>query len=44
VILDWLGVRSSCFMLLYGIVGVALILLYQSSVRQVTLDHDRNAL
>jgi NNP family nitrate/nitrite transporter-like MFS transporter len=42
--LDWLGVRSSCFMLLYGIVGVALILLYQSSVRQVELGHDRSAL
>ncbi|MFL9943256.1 MFS transporter [Paraburkholderia graminis] len=38
VILDWLGVRSSCFMFLYGIVWVSLILLYQSSVRQVRID------
>ena len=37
-ILDWLGVRSSCFMFLYGIVWVSLILLYQSSVRQVRID------
>jgi NNP family nitrate/nitrite transporter-like MFS transporter len=44
VILDWLGVRSSCFMLLYGIVGVALILLYQSSVRQVRLGQDHSGL
>ena len=28
VILDWLGVNSSCFMLLYGIVGVSLTLNY----------------
>jgi NNP family nitrate/nitrite transporter-like MFS transporter len=38
IILDWFGVRSSCFMLLYGIVWVSLILLYQSSVRKVRLD------
>jgi NNP family nitrate/nitrite transporter-like MFS transporter len=38
VILDWFGVRSSCFMFLYGIVWVSLILLYQSSVRQVRID------
>jgi NNP family nitrate/nitrite transporter-like MFS transporter len=37
-LLDWLGVRSSCFMLLYAIVWVSLILLYQSSVRRVQLD------
>lgn len=37
-LLDWLGVRSSCFMLLYGIVWVSLILLYQSSVRRVRID------
>lgn len=38
IILDWFGLRSSCFMLLYGIVWVSLILLYQSSVRQTRLD------
>jgi NNP family nitrate/nitrite transporter-like MFS transporter len=38
VILDWLGVRSSCFMLLYGIVWVSLILLYQAQVRKVGVD------
>ncbi|SFI40005.1 MFS transporter, NNP family, nitrate/nitrite transporter [Collimonas sp. OK307] len=38
VILDWLGIRSSCFMLLYGVVWVSLILLYLSNVRQVRID------
>jgi NNP family nitrate/nitrite transporter-like MFS transporter len=38
LILDWLGIRSSCFMLLYGVVWVSLILLYLSSVRQVRID------
>jgi NNP family nitrate/nitrite transporter-like MFS transporter len=38
VILDWLGIRSSCFMLLYGVVWVSLILLYLSSVRRVRID------
>lgn len=38
VILDWLGIRSSCFMLLYGVVWVSLILLYLSSVRTVRID------
>lgn len=37
-ILDWLGIRSSCFMLLYGIVWVSLILLYRSNVQQVRID------
>jgi len=36
--LDLTGVRSSCFMLLYGIVWVSLILLYQSSVRRVGIN------
>ena len=31
-ILDWLGVSSSCFMLLYGIVAVSLILNYLTEV------------
>lgn len=33
IILDWLGVNSSCFMLLYGITWVSLILLYLTEVR-----------
>jgi NNP family nitrate/nitrite transporter-like MFS transporter len=37
-IMDWTGVRSSCFMLLFGIVWISLILLYQSSVRRVQID------
>lgn len=35
VILDWLGVRSSAFMLLYGIVWVSLILIYFTEVKRV---------
>lgn len=35
--LDLTGVRSSCFMLLYGIVWVSLILLYQSNVRRISI-------
>ena len=33
-ILDWLGINSSCFMLLYGIVWVSLILNYLTEVRK----------
>lgn len=33
--LDWLGVNSSCFMLLYGITWVSLILLYITEVRRM---------
>jgi NNP family nitrate/nitrite transporter-like MFS transporter len=33
-ILDWLGVNSSCFMLLYGIVAVSLVLNYVTEVRR----------
>jgi NNP family nitrate/nitrite transporter-like MFS transporter len=33
-ILDWLGVNSSCFMLLYGIVLVSLTLNYVTEVRR----------
>jgi NNP family nitrate/nitrite transporter-like MFS transporter len=33
-ILDWLGVNSSCFMLLYGIVAVSLMLNYITEVRR----------
>jgi NNP family nitrate/nitrite transporter-like MFS transporter len=34
VILDYLGINSSCFMLLYGIVAVSLILNYLTEVRR----------
>ena len=37
VLLDYLGVNSSCFMLLYGIVWVSLILMYITEVRRVPL-------
>jgi NNP family nitrate/nitrite transporter-like MFS transporter len=33
-ILDWLGVNSSCFMLLYSIVWVSLTLNYLTEVRR----------
>ncbi|HET9818866.1 MAG TPA: MFS transporter [Rhodanobacteraceae bacterium] len=35
LILDWLGIRSSAFMLLYGIVWVSLILIFFTEVRRV---------
>lgn len=33
-LLDWLGVNSSCFMLLYGIVAVSLVLNFVTEVRR----------
>jgi NNP family nitrate/nitrite transporter-like MFS transporter len=33
-ILGWLGINSSCFMLLYGVVWVSLILNYLTEVRR----------
>lgn len=35
LILDWLGVNSSCFMFLYGVVWVSLILNYTTEVRRL---------
>ena len=35
VILDWLGINSSCFMFLYGVVWVSLILNYTTEVRRL---------
>jgi NNP family nitrate/nitrite transporter-like MFS transporter len=35
IILDWLGINSSCFMFLYGIVWVSLILNYTTEVRRL---------
>ncbi|MDH6234849.1 NNP family nitrate/nitrite transporter-like MFS transporter [Mesorhizobium soli] len=43
-LLDWLGFNSSCFMLLYGVVSVSLMLSYLTEVRQAPVmghdDHD----
>lgn len=35
IILDWLGINSSCFMFLYGVVWVSLILNYTTEVRHL---------
>jgi NNP family nitrate/nitrite transporter-like MFS transporter len=35
IVLDWLGINSSCFMLLYGVVWVSLILNYTTEVRRL---------
>jgi NNP family nitrate/nitrite transporter-like MFS transporter len=40
-ILDWLGINSSCFMLLYGIVWVSLILNYITEVRHLPVMGER---
>ena len=34
-VLDWLGINSSCFMFLYGVVWVSLILNYTTEVRRL---------
>lgn len=34
VVLDWVGISSSCFMLVYGIVAVSLMLSYLTEVRR----------
>lgn len=36
-ILDWLGISSSCFMLMYGIVSVSLLLYYIGEMRRYRL-------
>jgi NNP family nitrate/nitrite transporter-like MFS transporter len=40
-ILDWLGINSSCFMFLYGIVWVSLILNYTTEVRRLPVMGER---
>ena len=35
IVLDWLGINSSCFMFLYGVVWVSLILNYITEVRRL---------
>jgi hypothetical protein len=50
IILDWLGINASCFMFLYGVVLVPLILNTMTEVRRlhtsrgVSSRHSRNAL
>jgi MFS transporter, NNP family, nitrate/nitrite transporter len=40
-ILDWMGINSSCFMFLYGIVWVSLILNYTTEVRRLPVMGER---
>ncbi len=40
---DWIGINSSCFMLLYGIVWVSLILIYVTEVRRLPVMGDMPA-
>jgi NNP family nitrate/nitrite transporter-like MFS transporter len=42
-ILDLLGINSSCFMLLYGIVWVSLILIYLTEVRRAPIMSERTS-
>ncbi|KOF54713.1 MFS transporter [Achromobacter sp. DMS1] len=37
ILMDWLQIRSSSFMLLYGVVWVSLIIMYLSEVRSVSI-------
>jgi MFS transporter, NNP family, nitrate/nitrite transporter len=41
IILDWLGINSSCFMFLYGVVWVSLILNYTTEVRRLPVMGER---
>lgn len=41
VILDWLGINSSCFMFLYGVMWVSLILNYTTEVRRLPVMGER---
>lgn len=43
VILDWLGINSSCFMFLYGVVWVSLILNYTTEIRRLSVMGERVA-
>ncbi|MCG5074253.1 MFS transporter [Paraburkholderia tagetis] len=43
VLLDLLKIRSSCFMLLYGVVWVSLILLYITEVKRAPIFGDKQA-
>ena len=41
VVLDWLAINSSCFMFLYGVVWVSLILNYTTEVRRLPVMGER---
>lgn len=41
IILDWLGINSSCFMFMYGVVWVSLILNYTTEVRRLPVMGER---
>ena len=41
IILDWLGINSSCFMFLYGVVWVSMILNYTTEVRRLPVMGER---
>ena len=41
IVLDWLGINSSCFMFLYGVVWVSLILNYITEVRRLPVMGER---
>jgi nitrate/nitrite transporter NarK len=41
IVLDWLGINSSCFMFLYGVVWVSLILNYTTEVRRLPVMGER---
>lgn len=41
--LEWLGIRSSNFMLLYGVVWVSLIIMYISEVRRTQISGEKTA-
>lgn len=39
-ILDWIGISSSCFMLMYGIICVSLLLFYRTEIPRYPLLHE----
>jgi NNP family nitrate/nitrite transporter-like MFS transporter len=41
IVLDWLGINSSCFMFLYGVVWVSLILNYTTEVQRLPVMGER---
>jgi len=43
IVLDWLGISSSCFMFLYGVVWVSLILNYTTEVRRLPVMGEKTA-
>lgn len=41
--LQWLGIRSSNFMLLYGVVWVSLVIMYITEVRRTQISGEKTA-